>query len=736
MQGIQPQLKSKREKKKWIHDTTEGRLLKRKLCEWGSIRFQALFRTVNGLMQVPKALEVLARIEDAKLTQADAEELVRTKFSYLIGYQSFSKYLKDYKKSKKKGKNGEPLSRDEIEAHDAVYNIKYLKARFPELKIAYPENEGDQWFGRLTSGLSKTNSNYYDYKIELYGPFNDMGLGKPAHQNFLSQFIDGMVIQAIDVNQDNVISQSFFIPNVLSNFDDDKVKIIGLPEFVLTTGWSSTAWCSAFGERTFGTLTQRTYARMGLRLHYGHPDYLDAIFVMTETGMSKMSYVSEDIFTGIDTVIKGGNVIHVEYHEVGKARDVDLYTTTKFQRKISMGASQMACSRWMGWLMTSKNVSYFQSLSFYYSTVGFYLNHQMLYLSIWFTLVSQFVLVILQVAILGDQVTNFISNRVFFAQIGYALVAPGILQLVLEKGVIKGVWEFVSHFFILAVYSTFHILNISAFWQFGLKSSAFYLASGRGTGLEHYFMKDMYDNFYKSHWRPAFVIFWMGIIVFGITVDFFIFILMYMAPAGVWLWGAMFLNPGSLPTTVHEEQWKRLTNRDMQEVSDVVRQHSKLDVYQPPVKGNILKRFFVRIGRAVRSFWRALHYIYTVVNFAIQMRIVRLIAVLATFWENIMASRIPTYIFVDERRRVLRWEEEETRTQSVFYSMNSDRKSSLQLNKPSSQLTATSESGPSLEGSEDESSSSGRPLPDPSKRPLPTRPPTEKRRTTFNLRHE
>ena len=58
-----------------------------------------------------------------------------------------------------------------------------------------------------------------------------------------------------------------------------------------------------------------------------------------------MTYVSEDIFTGLDTVIKGGKITHIEYHEVGKARDVDLYTTTKFIRKISMGGSQMACSR-------------------------------------------------------------------------------------------------------------------------------------------------------------------------------------------------------------------------------------------------------------------------------------------------------------------------------------------------------------------------------------------------------
>lgn len=122
--------------------------------------------------------------------------------------------------------------------------------------------------------------------------------------------------------------------------------MIGFPEFIVTTNWSETAWCSAFGEHTFGSLTQRTYSKLGIRLHYGHPDFLDALYIMTETGMSKMPYVSEDIFTGFDMVIKGAKIIHIEYHEVGKARDVDLYTTTKFQRKISMGASQMACTRY------------------------------------------------------------------------------------------------------------------------------------------------------------------------------------------------------------------------------------------------------------------------------------------------------------------------------------------------------------------------------------------------------
>jgi 1,3-beta-glucan synthase len=104
--------------------------------------------------------------------------------------------------------------------------------------------------------------------------------GKPAHQNFLTQFVDGSVIQAIDINQASVLSQSFFIPNVLSEFQDESVKIVGCPEFIITDAWSATAWCSAFSERTFGTILHRVYSRLGIRLHYGHPDFFDAFFVM------------------------------------------------------------------------------------------------------------------------------------------------------------------------------------------------------------------------------------------------------------------------------------------------------------------------------------------------------------------------------------------------------------------------------------------------------------------------
>jgi hypothetical protein len=46
------------------------------------------------------------------------------------------------------------------------------------------------------------------------------------------------------------------------------------------------------------------------------------------------------------------------------------------------------------------------------------------------------------------------------------------------------------------------------------------------------------------------------------------------------------------------------------------------------------------------------------------MRVVRLIASLTLLYINIIAEQIPTFVFNDERRRILRWDEEDTRQKS------------------------------------------------------------------------
>jgi hypothetical protein len=212
-QGVQPD----QSRKRWIHNHRDGIALKLKLSEWASLRFQALYRTIHGFMQIPKALVVLARIENPAMTQAEAEALVREKFSYIVGYQSYGNFYRTFQRSESKVEDDLALTKTELEAHDAVFHIRVILEKFPDLRIAYPDCEGGKFVGKLMNGSGILSN------IEMFGPFEDFGLGKPTNQNFMSQFIDGLIIQTIDVNQDNVLSQSFMIPNVISEFENKDV---------------------------------------------------------------------------------------------------------------------------------------------------------------------------------------------------------------------------------------------------------------------------------------------------------------------------------------------------------------------------------------------------------------------------------------------------------------------------------------------------------------------------------
>jgi hypothetical protein len=58
---------------------------------------------------------------------------------------------------------------------------------------------------------------------------------------------------------------------------------------------------------------------------YGHPDFLNSIFMNTRGGVSKAQKglsVNEDIFAGMNALLRGGRIKHTEYMQCGKGRDL------------------------------------------------------------------------------------------------------------------------------------------------------------------------------------------------------------------------------------------------------------------------------------------------------------------------------------------------------------------------------------------------------------------------------
>ncbi len=83
-------------------------------------------------------------------------------------------------------------------------------------------------------------------------------------------------------------------------------------------------------------------ARIGGKLHYGHPDFLNAVYMTTRGGVSKVCTLTK-IF--MNAVGRGGKIKHAEYYQCGKGHDLGFGTILNFQTKIGTGMGEQMLSR-------------------------------------------------------------------------------------------------------------------------------------------------------------------------------------------------------------------------------------------------------------------------------------------------------------------------------------------------------------------------------------------------------
>eukprot|EP00741_Cyanophora_paradoxa_P024568 tig00000269_g23721.t1 len=360
---------------------------------------------------------------------------------------------------------------------------------------------------------------------------------KGENQNHALIFCENQVIQAIDCNQDFFVEEALKVPALLEEFThDSSIRIIGFPEFVITTDWNLVARMSGVSERVFTTATQRALAMVGVRNHYGHPDYIEATYVRTNGGMSNTQYVSEDIFKGFDAQLTGGRIIQVEYMQGGKARDTSMLTTYKFMSKISQGAAQMSMAREFGYLLVSGNIS-FTKRTFLWapwpgassSLGGFTFTARLCCLippaGRFNTTVTNFLtqglfvkygvlIIVLSRCIMSivQPITRWIvlpnsfdlANLVTFIYVGFPMALPLLFENILvQKKPLLGLWATVRDFVALSLYHSFHLVTFAVGFYNGLRSNAAYIPSGRGFGLQHDPATDLVAAFYEGHLRYA-----------------------------------------------------------------------------------------------------------------------------------------------------------------------------------------------------------------------------------------
>ncbi|KAL1209899.1 Callose synthase 10 [Cardamine amara subsp. amara] len=486
---------------------------------WVSYRGQTLARTVRGMMYYRRALMLQSFLErrglgvdDVSLTNMprgfelspEARAQADLKFTYVVSCQIY----------------GQQKQQKKPEATD----IALLLQRYEALRVAFIHSEdvGVEGKKEFYSKLVKADIHGKDqeiFSIKLPGD-PKLGEGKPENQNHAIVFTRGEAIQTIDMNQDNYLEEAIKMRNLLEEFHGKhgirRPTILGVREHVFTGSVSSLAWFMSNQETSFVTLGQRVLAYpLKVRMHYGHPDVFDRIFHITRGGISKASRViniSEDIYAGFNSTLRQGNITHHEYIQVGKGRDVGLNQIALFEGKVAGGNGEQVLSRDV--YRIGQLFDFFRMMSFYFTTVGFYVCTMMTVLTVYVFLYGRVYLAfsgadraISRVAKLsGNTALDAALNAQFLVQIGVFTAVPMVMGFILELGLLKAIFSFITmQFQLCSVFFTFSLgTRTHYFGRTILHGGAKYRATGRGFVVQHIKFADNYRLYSRSHFVKAF----------------------------------------------------------------------------------------------------------------------------------------------------------------------------------------------------------------------------------------
>ncbi|KAK8637452.1 hypothetical protein V6N13_064871 [Hibiscus sabdariffa] len=549
---------------------------KEDICDWATYRGQTLFRSVRGMMYYRKAIELQCALEFPNHNASSEEDSVRVqalpdlKFTYVVSCQIY----------------GALKHSDNSEDQSCQRSILNLMLMHPSLRVAYIDEREEtvdgksekSYYSVLVKGGDKFDGYEREiYRIKLPGPPTKIGEGKPENQNHALIFTRGEALQTIDMNQDNYFEEAFKMRNVLEEFKhrfwQRKPTILGLREHIFTGSVSSLAWFMSNQETSFVTIGQRFLASpLRVRFHYGHPDIFDRIFHITRGGISKASKtinLSEDIFAGFNSTLRGGYITHHDYIQVGKGRDVGMNQISFFEAKVANGNGEQTLSRDVYRL--GCRFDFFRMLSFYFTTVGFYFNSMVTVLTVYLFLYGRLYLVMsgMEKEILENSIMNqnksieaaLVPQSLF--QMGLLLVLPMLMEISLEKGFRTALADFIIMQLQLAsVFFTFQLgTKAHYFGRTILHGGSKYRATGRGFVVFHAKFAENYRLYSRSHFVKGFELAILLLIyeVYGVSYrssSLYLFITCSIwFLVGSWLFAPFVFNPSGFDWQKTVDDW-------------------------------------------------------------------------------------------------------------------------------------------------------------------------------------
>ncbi|KAD3069004.1 hypothetical protein E3N88_36884 [Mikania micrantha] len=575
-----------------------------KLRLWASYRGQTLTKTVRGMMYYRQALELQAFLDMAtddelmkgyEAANSNTEEYLGNERSLLTQCQAVADMKFTYVVSCQQ--YGIQKRSNDARAHD----ILRLMTTYPSLRVAYIDevdepsyDESDNvidkvsYYSVLVKAVPKSadasvqdqNLDQIIYRIKLPGPAI-LGEGKPENQNHAIIFTRGEGLQTIDMNQDNYMEEAFKMRNLLQEFlikhGVRTPTILGLREHIFTGSVSSLAWFMSNQETSFVTIGQRLLANpLKVRFHYGHPDVFERLFHLTRGGISKASKI---VNLSFNSTLRGGNVTHHEYIQVGKGRDVGLNQISLFEAKIANGNGEQTMSRDVYRL--GHRFDFFRMLSCYFTTVGFYFNTLLTVLIVYVFLYGRLYLVLSGLerelstnkAVTKNNSLQVALASQSFVQIGFLMALPMIMEIGLERGFRSAFTDFVlmqlqlaSVFFTFALGTKTHYYGRTL-----LHGGAQYRATGRGFVVFHAKFAENYRLYSRSHFVKGIELLILLVVyeIFGesyrSSLAYVLITVSMWFMVGTWLFAPFLFNPSGFEWQKIVDDWtdwsKWISNR-------------------------------------------------------------------------------------------------------------------------------------------------------------------------------
>lgn len=337
--------------------------------------------------------------------------------------------------------------------------------------------------------------------------------GKAGNQLNALRFASGHYIQALDCNMGTFIGEAFKVPYILRMFmpldQEDRAaprcRLLGFREHIYTGREGALGRCVAGAEWTFGTIYQRFLSGLGVRMHYGHPDFLDAFWARNRGGMSKASPIvnlSEDIFSGFNVRMREEVSMHIDALEFEKGRETSFVAANNFCSKISCGS--VASLRSRDTHLLCERIGLVHALSFYFASVAFYVNNVLLDASIYLYIVLLIMFDLAGVSLSELQTSGSMFSIEWTVSIGMVSLLPQFLELVLECGFARAVKDIVGGLATTMLFMIFQQKTIAtSVWDGVTTGIARYVITGRPLANQHQTWKALYLSYWRTHYRPA-----------------------------------------------------------------------------------------------------------------------------------------------------------------------------------------------------------------------------------------